>query len=227
MKTLLWKDFRQNARILIAVVVLLLLPYVAAVLLTVVSLLTATDDGGTIPYGGWSEVLHNASRISLGLWVVTCAFIAGNAVAGERADRSAEFVACLPVTRRSAVASKAILAIGACLLFALAHLTVFLATDLRFRDWSGEAFVIIGLTGWFIFGVSWLFSALLNSPSIAAASGLGGAMVFGGVMALAVNATDAALGVVVSVFPMFIFLSIFIGGACFVGGVARYLRRAA
>jgi ABC-type transport system involved in multi-copper enzyme maturation permease subunit len=131
----------------------------------------------------WSELLTDCGFFSLAISVLAVAFLGGNAIAGERADRSAEFFAYLPVQRAQSMASRLIVVVGAGLLVWLINLVVVywvaphvgyvsptLAQQLaalRHQTMPG-----ITLTAALAFGTAWLCSSLLSSPSIATALGL-------------------------------------------------------
>ena len=108
LKTLMWKDFRNHQRFLIAAAVFLLLPHLVAVAATIVNQLGPH----AVPEWEWVQFFWGASLADLGIAALLTAFIAGNAIAGERADRSAEFTAYLPIHRKDAITSKAIVALG-------------------------------------------------------------------------------------------------------------------
>ena len=58
------------------------------------------------------NVFGGSSVYSLVLSQLTFALIGGNAISGERVDRSAEFLYSLPITRRKLLASKLLLALA-------------------------------------------------------------------------------------------------------------------
>ena len=90
MNWLLWREYRRNRWILIAGATGVLLPYIIAVIFD------ANRSSGFVC----------AFVLSCVFSQMTVALLAGNAVAGERADRSAEFIAYLPWRRSSTFASK-------------------------------------------------------------------------------------------------------------------------
>lgn len=150
MKWLLWREYRQNRPILVTGGVLILLPYFLAVVLQYDSL----DLSGV-----W--VLITISGY------VTIALLAGNAMAGERADRSAEFIAYLPLGRLRVVASKLLLFL------------ITFAIICGFTAWVAEQVTLpvemahhIDLRGFviamlIIYGVGWMFTSFLSSPTYA------------------------------------------------------------
>ena len=148
---LLWREYRLNRLILVTGGVLVLLPMVVA---TVFKYDRTTDF-----YPAWA-----ASTL---FGYLTVAMLAGNAIAGERADRSAEFVAYLPLARWHRLASKLILflitfiAIWAVTFWGANQLTLPAETahivDLR-------VFVINVLV---TYSIGWLFTSFLSSPTYA------------------------------------------------------------
>ncbi len=223
MKALLWKDYRQNRPFLAAAGILLLFPYAFVVLIRVVE--SSMDD--RLLEAGWAPYFRGASIAGLGILVVLSAFIAGNAVAGERADRSAEFVGYLPIARRSAIVSKAILAMGVCLLIWLVNSSVYYAAVLAQGDGgkpgSHDNVLAITVTTVFVFGVSWLVSTLVARPAIAAVSGLGTLAILWSVL-LILEETGRILDH--NAFAVwYSALCLLLGTGCFVAGVVYYLRR--
>ena len=105
MKWLFWKDYRHNRPIVIFGLILLLVPHLFA--------LGGTYWWATHGYKGvWSHNFAGSSLWSLIMSQLTIAVAAGNAIAGERADRSAEFLASLPIPRRKILVSKLLLVLA-------------------------------------------------------------------------------------------------------------------
>ena len=90
MNWLLWREYRRNRWILAAGAAGVVLPYIIAVMFDV----------------NRSSGFIGAFFLSCVFSQMTVALLGGNAVAGERADRSAEFIAYLPLRRSSTFASK-------------------------------------------------------------------------------------------------------------------------
>ncbi|MBN1341892.1 MAG: hypothetical protein JXQ73_04390 [Phycisphaerae bacterium] len=218
MKTLLWKDYRHNRRLLGAATIFLLIPYL------VIGLVGALDSRASSPDA--ANLIGSAGVTSLGIATLLGAFIAGNAIAGQRGDRSAEFAGYLPIPRRHALLSKAALALGSSALFWLVNLAVFLAAspwmDARdvhhLREFAALAFPAAVL----LFGASWLLSSFLSNPSLATLSGLGSAMTFIIALVTILKAGAAAERLILHVYlgscPA-------LGLLCFIIGAAYYLRR--
>jgi len=169
MKWLIWREYRLNRLILIVGLVLLLLPYVIALLVL-----------------WWAErapdvmgVLFTAALYSLGLSQLTVALLGGNAIAGERADRSAQFVAYLPLSRTRRLASKLILAAAAVAVLWVVNLPLPLMVLRVIPELEPRVYGLIlgvlgygALTGLTLFSGAWLVSSLQSSPTFAVCAGL-------------------------------------------------------
>jgi ABC-type transport system involved in multi-copper enzyme maturation permease subunit len=181
MRALLWKDYRNNRRLLAAIALIILIPYVVLPVLYMVD-----PNGSTSSLRDWLALFCYAALAGLVLSVITIAFVGGNVVAGERADRSAEFLAALPITRGEAITSKAVIAVSGCLLFLSVNFLVALSAALPLHDRTAhkvvETVMILGPTGVLAFGVSWLCSSFLARPGLAALSGLGAGVIYAIVM---------------------------------------------
>jgi ABC-type transport system involved in multi-copper enzyme maturation permease subunit len=174
MRALLWKDYRLNRGIVLMGVTLLLAPYatVAAVELHAhwPSLPSRAD---------WSGQLLSGSLISLILSQLTLVTLAGNAIAAERLDRSAEFLAYLPPSRRRILSSKLYLAI--LVTAVIWGVNVAIAEVVAPRQSHAPAESPFNLMPWsmlaaatvMLFGAAWLGSAVLTSPAIATSLGIG------------------------------------------------------
>lgn len=222
MRTLLWKDYHQNRKVLMAIGLILLIPYGVSVVIAIAEL----NYGITIR---WAELVQSGSIIALFLSAGVTSFIAGNAIAGERADRSAEFAAYLPISRRHAVASKIIVAIGSCLFFILINGMVNLAAVSMCPGYSyplsdlTSAVVFGGSAVVLMFGVAWSLSSFSRSPVIAAAAGLAALLVLWGTAIFSMSHTT---GRPPDWWPYFyVSTSLIVGIGGFVIGVVYYLRR--
>ncbi len=149
MKALLWKDFRLSQAILLSGPLLIVVPY----------LLTS---GHTRMEAGW--------EISAFLSQFTLALLAGNIIACERADRSAEFLAFQGASRAMIIASKALL----CLIVYLAVCSVMIVTRELVPQFDGQmpmqrSYVWsmqfgAAATGLAFWGCCWLLSSFLQGP---------------------------------------------------------------
>ena len=174
MKWILWREYRLNRQILIAGAVLLLLPYLVALIVL------------WWPKTNSTEVRHVAEAFgiavvySLSLSQLTVAILGGNTFAGERADRSAEFIAYLPLSRPRLLGGKLSLAFSVTALIWGTNLLVLwilvsVFPDLRLRGDFHDGFQIasyVAITGLVFYGVSWLISSFQSSPTFAASGGL-------------------------------------------------------
>jgi ABC-type transport system involved in multi-copper enzyme maturation permease subunit len=198
MRNLLWKDFWQNSRVILAVGIVAAIPY-AVVLGMMAGEMVAHPSDPTAHLPSRTdliEAIKGSSAVSLGLCILMAAFIGGNAIAGERADRSAEFAAGLPIPRGKALASKAMVAVIPCMAMWAINAAVWLigrqidlyAGTNAYRH-KGDDFLVLPLC---LLGVvamlclSWLYSSLAKSPAIAAAAAIGTAVgLYVGLMVLA------------------------------------------
>jgi ABC-type transport system involved in multi-copper enzyme maturation permease subunit len=127
--------------------------------------------------GIWRLFFTGSSLYSLTLSQVAVALIGGNAIAGERVDRSAEFLFSLPVTRRRLLASKllmAVLIIAVPWVFNSPILGCLVGT-LPVREFPaglGSLLTFIAVTGLTFFCVAWFLSSVLASPTFAVCGGL-------------------------------------------------------
>jgi ABC-type transport system involved in multi-copper enzyme maturation permease subunit len=174
MKALLWKDYRINLPVLVFGVALLLAPPLAALLIN----LRAQWVSGS-PQAEWSALLVHAVAFGLAMQLVTVAMLGGNAIAGERADRSAEFLAYLPASRWAIIMSKAVFALAVvALLWGPALAITYLIAPaigevdpdlIGFRD---DIVPVLVSTAALLFGAAWLGSAFLPTHTLATGFGI-------------------------------------------------------
>jgi ABC-type transport system involved in multi-copper enzyme maturation permease subunit len=176
MKALLWKDYRTNRPLLVIGVVLLLTPYAVLIgfIWYSVGLTAATPTQ-------WAESLLTAAQASLAFSQLTLLLLAGTIIAGERRDRSAEFLAYLPPSRPVVLTSKALLsAATVTVIWGLTLVIVGLvvpALDAELlagtrREGLLEFLTIMATSGAALFGTAWLGSSMLESPTYSTAIGL-------------------------------------------------------
>jgi ABC-type transport system involved in multi-copper enzyme maturation permease subunit len=176
MKALLWKDCRVNRLVLVIGLMALVGPPLVGMAMNLYSLWRYE-----MLARPWPMLFVIVGVTSLALSLLTVALLGGNAIACERMDRSAEFLAYLPPTRLAIIISKAILAIGtalfiwACnlaLVYGVAPLSGTLTDDvIRLR---ADAVPDLTFMAVFLFGVAWLASSFLDSPAIATGIGIAG-----------------------------------------------------
>lgn len=154
------------------------------------------------------------------------AFIAGNALAGERADRSAEFGAYLPVPRGQWLLSKIVVTLSACAALQLANLIGAATAHQLGSDWHAYFLSLAITCSSVLFGVAWLVSSFSSSPAIAAASGLAALSILLTGRALAPDYVTGNTGSAGEQWLIgFPTLCLAIGLACFLAGCIYYLRR--
>lgn len=185
MKWLLWKDYRYNRLIVFAALALLLGPYLVG--LGVIIGGRWVQEGmkdGQVTYWTppWKEIMAAAGLYSLAISQLSMALIGGNAISGERADRSAEFSHSLPITRRKLLASKLLLALAIAATVWLVNAAVLWCL---IDDLIGEASVsqsryqevfmlarYIAITGLAFFCAAWILSSFVGSPAFDVCGGV-------------------------------------------------------
>ncbi len=230
MKALLWKDCYVNKFVLSVGSVLLFLPYVVFLILAAYS----RWPGSAVHVNMiWDyQILTIFSYVSLSLSLLTIAMLGGNAMAAERADRSAEFLAYLPPSRRRLLVSKIILAAGASLLIWIVNMVTLLVLAPRLPGapplvdgalWQvpGETTLALGAVSVLLFGVAWFSSSFLASPAIATFCGLLAPDVLGGVLLIVRSFCYRPFPLLSWFSP----LSLTLGILGFVAGTVCYLRR--
>jgi len=171
MRSLLWKDYRINRLLLIFGFVVCVGPWVIAIARNL--LLEWRGGEAWWAPGFWVDVYG----ISLVLSLFTFAMLGGNAVAAERADRSAEFLGYLPVSRGAVLGSKSIIALGPTLLIWAVNLAALFivapsithvpAADIVAKSEGRESLgVFAGLTV-LLLGSGWFWSTVLTSHGLA------------------------------------------------------------
>ena len=170
MSWLIWREYRTNALLLVIGVGLLLMPY----LFTLIYYAIWPGEARVVAL---QTALANAAAASYGLSQLAIAFLGGNAIAGERADRSAEFLSYLPISRTDRLLSKLLFAaIGIALIWGI-NLGIFRGLEGKF-PWqvpSDRGLLdakYTAITGLVMFGVAWCISSLQSSPTFAIAGGI-------------------------------------------------------
>jgi ABC-type transport system involved in multi-copper enzyme maturation permease subunit len=185
MKWLVWKDYRVNRPVFITALVLLIVPHVLAAILVWYGgglrehrAHLHLGPPGVIPLSLAQQCFMMSSVCSLALLQLVFALLGGNSIAGERIDRSAEFLAYLPVSRGRILASKLLVALAAVPLVWLPNLAVLTIVGAFNEpvpvDATGPlggliSLAVIGLT---FFCVAWFLSCVLESPTFSACAGL-------------------------------------------------------
>jgi len=172
MKSLLWKDYRINRLLLIFGFVVCVGPWVIAIARHI----QLNMRGEGVWWG--PEPWVTTASISLGLSLFTLAMLGGNAIAAERADRAAEFLAYLPVSRWSILAGKSLIALAPAAAIWMLNLAFLFwvaprlaegvsAADMILRPEVRETFDVFGVTSVLLFGAGWFWSAVLTSHGLA------------------------------------------------------------
>lgn len=171
MTWLLWKDYRLNRLIVIVGLVLLVVPHAVAAIV-VLRGLVELDRG-----------LFISTTYAVVLTQVVFALLGGNMIACERADRSAEFLAYMPVSKARILASKIVVAISVAAALWLPNLLIAWLLK-REPMWSRAMQIeamrmemnlvceIAAVTGLVFFCVGWLCSSILESPTFSICAGL-------------------------------------------------------
>lgn len=227
MKALLWKDYRVNRQVLIVGSCVLVAPYLTAVVWIWYDVGLANA-----PATMWGPALSTAAQASLIISQLTILLLAGNIIAGERRDRSAEFLAYLPPPRSTILTSKALLSLvvavviwGVYLLMAEVAIPAIQAEASReHREGFALARGLLLAIGVAVFGMAWLGSAMLESPTYSAAIGVFAAIS----VPIVLNFVSIATGFPEHGEPYFRWLqtSLFaLGVLGFVAGWCYYVRR--
>jgi len=158
MKMLLWKDYRLSRICLLAGATFLIIPYILLL----------------IPKYIKDFRFEFAWMASVEVSQLTMAFLAGNIIACERADRSAVFLAYQGASRKMLIGSKLIICT---LVFALLCLFNFFMSQLLPSSGIGlssnvlDFQVACAIFGLCFFGCCWLISSLQSSSAISIVSG--------------------------------------------------------
>lgn len=176
MSALFWKDVRLNRTVLVVTGALIALPYLVAIAFA----LNESYAASMPIHRSWPNLILAANHFCLMHWPVAAALLGGNAFACERADRSAEFLAYLPPTKRLIASSKfAVVLVVAAIFWGLNLLlfwfsSAYIGDDtFQYLDMSEAApkstFAAIGVL---TFGVGWLASSVMTTTGPAVVSGL-------------------------------------------------------
>src|SRR3954469_7816148 len=166
MKGLIWKDFHLNRPLLAIGAVLLIGLYGIGIVMEFHSTWPKLPSSKA-----WAEMLVSYSTISLYLSFIMTGLLGGYAIACERADRTANFLAFLPPSKAQILASKLIVAgCATALWWSWILFTVFVlaprlgggATDFV-GSYSGRGFAAMCVL---TFGVGWLASACLETTIV-------------------------------------------------------------
>ncbi|MBN1514099.1 MAG: ABC transporter permease [Phycisphaerae bacterium] len=204
MRNLMWKDLRQNRNLLLAVGVILGVIYL-------LPLLVFLAMGLLNPFQreSWRRLLESLTVSSfIAVWVTVLLMlpaIACSLITGERADRTSQFAAYLPIPRGKAVASRFAVAILCSLAFLLLSGLVCLGCVALTSSFYGRlAFIpndllqvarVAATICLLMFGLACFWSSLLSSPVQAVLAVLGTAAVLATVFLRIHDRPFAAYGV--------------------------------
>ncbi|TWT44001.1 ABC-2 family transporter protein [Phycisphaerae bacterium RAS1] len=193
MMSLIWKDLRLNRLLLITAAIGLFAPY--AVILTTRAVNAARHDTFT-PI---EQDVALAGMFSLLISILLMSVLAGNAFAGERADRSAEFLAILPASRLRLLASKLAVSLPAAAAFWIVNLVVLFvvvprlaARPMGVPDNLPTVVAMFGASAASAFGTAWFASALASNAGIPSALGILAPVVLAGLTSLWVRPGEEA-----------------------------------
>ena len=167
MKLLLWKDYRLNRFVLVVAATLLVCPVAIAVVGVVWVDLPFRPDKVDLHRSAWI-----GTEIGLGLSVLSLCLLGGNSFAAERIDGSAEFLATLPPSRTMVLASKLTLASLTCVFIAVFVYSIRTAVNVTTGLTESHGYPVNWALGCAGFGVAWLSSVLVDSPTYAVGLGL-------------------------------------------------------
>jgi ABC-type transport system involved in multi-copper enzyme maturation permease subunit len=203
MSWLFWKEYRQNRPVLWATVCLVLLPHL--VFLCILLIASHSSDR-YFRDTSWrtilAECLMTSSFFSAIVAQLALALVGGNVIAGERADRSVEFQAYLPIKRSRVLVAKILFSLAIADVIWLPNLFLMWATaigfDFRllFVDLNRGALATLGysaLTGLVFFCGAWFVSSLRATPVISVFGGLIAPLLLVGVFMLSARILRIAL----------------------------------
>ncbi len=171
MTALLWKDYRLNRLLLGFGLLMLAIPLLVGVSHNLYLHWRYDELWWTQRF--WQGI----ACASLGLSLFTFAMLGANAVAAERADRSAEFLAYLPPSRRAIITSKAIIAVGAGLFIWIVNLVLYCVVAphgssgpegavVTYSDEFTELVSVLAATSVLLFGAGWFWSSFMPGHAI-------------------------------------------------------------
>jgi ABC-type transport system involved in multi-copper enzyme maturation permease subunit len=171
MLALLKKDWRLNRVPIIGGGLLIAVPY----LFVIPVLLTSNSNNSGVVY----EDLMAVSIIATALNVAIAAVFGGTAFALERRERSADFLALLPITRGKIIASKMLIGIGIPAIYFTINVIIAAAAQnqghpakFEIRD-TFLAHASAAILMLMAFGIGWCLSSFLSSPAISASIAIG------------------------------------------------------
>lgn len=167
MRGLLWKDYRLNRGLLLLGVFGLAGVYLVGLVVEVSSTWPALPASQV-----WADALCSYGHMALSGMSFLAALLGGNAIACERSDRSAHFLAYLPPTKMQVLASKFLVAACALAVFWGANCLAIYALAPLLSPQPTNFLYMLGtpagaLAGCVLtFGIGWLGSACLEKPTV-------------------------------------------------------------
>ena len=223
MRQMLWKDYRLNRGLLLLSVVGLAGVYVVGLTMEF------SHTWPAIPASqAWADGVYSYGHLSLSLMPFIAALLGGNAIACERADRSAHFLAYLPPTKLSIVASKVLVVAIAVAVFCGGNLLLMYVIAPRLAPEPTDFMYMMGspaatLAGClFTFGIGWLGSACLEKPTIPVLAALASPIVLAMVLATLAAVLDISRFELAEWSPV---MGLWVGIAAFCAGTWCYFRR--
>jgi ABC-type transport system involved in multi-copper enzyme maturation permease subunit len=223
MTGLLWKDYRLNRGLLILSVVGLAGVYFIGLAVEISNTWPALPAPKV-----WADALSSYGHMALSILPFIAALLGGNAIACERADRSAHFLAYLPPTKGQILVSKLAVAGSALAIFCGGNLVAIYLIAPLLNPEPTNFLYMLGTPGGALagcvltFGIGWLGSAWLEKPTMPVLAALAVPFVIGyGLFTIA-----AVFGI--SRFEVFEWtgvVSLSVGIAAFAAGTWYYLRR--
>lgn len=227
MNWVLWREYRLNRWIFVFAAMVLVSPYIAVALMF--GYVWATEGG----FPSVAEGFGGAALVSFAATQVTLAILGGNAIAGERADRSAEFMACLPVPRTRRLRSKLTLAsffvlvswgvsasvIGGLLLFDAEMAEILQLPEFPIIVLAAVCSIVASLA---TYSLCLLISSFTSNPAFAVAGGLMTAAI--AAIIAVIYAEEPKLDIR-SFLICYTIVALTVGVACFWIGTRHYLNR--
>lgn len=236
---LVWREWRRSRTILLValgIIVALLLLFLSQPISAPPE--WAAGSGYQVVFNGVIAVVGIAAWMMSFLGAFLLPLIAANSLAGERADRSADFIAPLPVSRPVRLVAKFALLAAVAIAF-WAPILVLLSpvkTVDRIEADIGHALVLLGEFATFTLlatALAWLLAARIESPVIAAVGAIAIPMAIPMVLFYVPTIANRALFRDPSIFYSFWIdsagmpqpLTFLVAAAFFAAGSALYVRR--
>jgi ABC-type transport system involved in multi-copper enzyme maturation permease subunit len=225
MIALLQKDFRLYRAAFVAAAIVIVAPYLLAMIAMFYNLLSYPDRQ-------ISGIFEFASMFGVLGTIVVAAIFAGCAFSIERRDRSAEFLAMLPVSRWQIAISKLLVPIPVLCGIWLVHASSFFlvvayegrnAESAPYISGLFAAYALSSSAMILTFGIAWFAGVFLKSPAISASVALTALITSGFLIGLEYN--DAVANVNLNAGTVFFFFAAITGILAFLIGILCYVKR--